>query len=506
MPDARPVLVTGATGYVGGRLVPRLLEAGYAVRCLARAPRKLADRPWATDPCVDIRGVELCDRDSLVEAMRDCAAAFYLVRSMVSAGDGCASDGDTAKIFAGAAGRAGLARIIYLGGLGELEPGLSRALASRAEVERLLASGPAPVTVLRAAMIIGSGSASFEMLRSLVDRLPVMLTPRWVATECQPIAVRNVLHYLVACLSAPGTVGRTLDIGGPEVLTYRALMTIMAEQLGHRRRIAIPVPVFTPRLSALWIHLVTPISQQIAIPLVGGLRDRAVCRSDEALRLMPQRLLGVRESIRLALDRVEQGDVRTVWSSAGPIPRNPDWSDGTVFTDVRSLDLDVPPPVVFRAVCRLGGANGWCGANWLWWLRGALDRFVGGPGLRRGRRHPEQLSFGEVVDFWRVIGLEPNRVLRLRAEMKLPGDALLEFAIEPQDAHGAPLPRDAAEHAKRTRLTQAARFRPSGLAGLLYWYSVAPFHGIVFSRMLKGIRLAAERMAAEPDPLSDFRA
>ena len=505
MMDPRPVLIAGATGYIGGRLVPRLLEAGHAVRCLARAPRKLADRPWAVDPRVEIRQADLSDGVALVEAMRGCGAAFYLAHSMIAArSEDAARDRDLARTFAEAAQCAGLARIVYLGGLGELGPG--ERLASRHEVERLLASGATPVTVLRASLIIGSGSTSFEMLRHLVERLPVMVTPRWVSTECQPIAVRNVLHYLVACLSTPATEGRTLDIGGPEVLTYRELMRIMAEELGLRRRLVIPVPVVTPRLSAFWIHLITPISHHSAAPLVESLRNRAVCRDDEARRLMPQRLLTVREGIRLALTRVEQRDVETAWSSAGPIPEDPDWSGGRVFTDARSLDLDVPPAVVYRAVCRMGGANGWYAAARLWWLRGVLDRLAGGPGLGRGRRDPERLSFGEVVDFWRVIGLEPNRVLKLRAEMKLPGEAVLEFAIEPRDARSGPLPPDAADRAPHSRLTQTARFRPRGLAGLLYWYAVLPFHGIVFRQMLHGIRLAAERLAATPEPSAQPRA
>lgn len=503
----KPVLVAGATGYIGGRLVPRLLEAGHAVRCLARAPRKLADRPWAADPRVEIRQADLSDAVPLVEAMRGCGAAFYLVHSTSAAPrENVVRDRELARTFAEAAQRARLARIVYLGRLGELEPGPSEHLASRRDVERLLASGTTPVTALRASQILGSGSTSFEILRHLVERLPVMVTPRWVSTECQPIAVRNVLHYLVACLSTPATEGRPLDIGGPEVLAYRELMRIMAEELGLRRRLVIPVPVLTPRLSAFWIHLVTPISYHSAVPLVEGLRNRAVCLDDEACRLMPQRMLTVREGIRLALERVEQRDVETVWSSAGSVPENQDWSGGRVFTDTRSLDLEVPPAAVYRAVCRIGGANGWYSTDRLWWLRGVLDRLAGGPGLRRGRRDPERLSFGDVVDFWRVIGLEPNRALRLRAEMKLPGEAMLEFAVEPRDAQNGPLPPEAADRAPRSRLTQTARFRPRGLAGVLYWYAVLPFHGIVFHQMLNGIRFAAERLAATPEPSAQPRA
>lgn len=497
--DSRPILVAGATGYIGGRLIPRLLETGYRVRCLARFPRKLTDRPWAANAGVEIREGDLADPGGLNRAMRGCAVAYYLAHAMISGGpEDAARDREMAARFAEAAERAGLARIIYLGGLGEVGEGLSEHLASRQDVERALASRRTPVTVLRAAMIIGSGSASFEMLRYLVERLPIMVTPKWVSTRCQPIAVRNVLAYLVRCLSVPETEGRVLDIGGPDVLTYGELMGIMAEELGLRRRVVIPLPVLAPRLSALWIHLITPIHHQIAAALIEGLRNPVVCRNDEALRLMREPLLSVREAIRLALARIEERNVGTVWSAAGPIPGDPDWSGGTVFTDTRALDLDLPPTAVYRAVCRIGGGNGWYAVDWLWWLRGALDRLSGGPGLRRGRRDPEELAFGEALDFWRVIGLEPNRMLRLRAEMKLPGEAVLEFAIEPRDAEGRPLPPDAADGAPRSRLSQTARFRPRGLAGILYWYSVAPLHGVVFSRMLRGIEAAATRLGQSP--------
>ena len=348
--------MTGATGYIGGRLVPRLLEAGHRVRCLAREPRKLAGRPWAGDPRVEIVAGDTADIASLRQAMEGCGPAFYFVHSMVAAGREYAErDRAMAKAFARAAEDTGLERIVYLGGLGELGEGLSEHLASRREVEEILASGQTPVTVLRAAMIIGSGSASFEILRYLVERLPVMVTPRWVTTESQPIAVRNVVQYLVDCLAVAETAGRTLDIGGPDVLSYRELMRIMAEERGLRRRYVIPVPVLTPRLSSLWIHLVTPISHRIARPLAEGLRNRVVCRNDEAQRLMPQELLGVREAIRAALDRVAHDDVETSWSMAGPIPGDPDWAGGTVFTDRRSLLVDAPPEAVWRAVVRIGG-------------------------------------------------------------------------------------------------------------------------------------------------------
>jgi uncharacterized protein YbjT (DUF2867 family)/uncharacterized protein YndB with AHSA1/START domain len=469
-----PVLVTGASGYIGGRLVPRLLEAGYAVRCLARSPRKLADRPWSAHPRVEIVAGDAAEVDSLHRAMAGCGPAFYLLHSMVAAGgDYAAHDRLLAERFAQAASEAGLTRIIYLGGLGELGAGLSEHLASRREVERLLAARGTPVTVLRAAMIIGSGSASFEILRYLVERLPIMITPKWVTTECQPVAVRNVLQYLIDCLAQPATIGRTLDIGGPDVLSYRALMRVMAEERGLRARVVIPVPVLTPRLSSLWIHLVTPLSREIARPLAEGLRNRVVCRDDEAARLLPQRLLSVREAIRAALDRLDHADVETTWSTAGPIPGDPDWAGGTVFTDRRELHVPAPPEAVFRAVCRIGGGHGWYAADALWRIRGALDRLAGGPGLRRGRRDPERVAYGEALDFWRVTGLERDRRLSLRAEMKLPGEALLEFTIAPVEGGST--------------LVQTARFHPKGLLGLAYWYAVLPLHGFVFRAMLAGI-------------------
>ena len=486
------ILVTGASGYIGGRLVPSLLEAGYAVRCLCRSPLKVADRPWARDPRVEIVAGDAADGDTTRRAMDGCDAAFYLVHSMVAAGASYAAhDRAMAQVFADAAEASGIPRIVYLGGLGELGAGLSEHLASRREVEAILSSGRTPLTVLRAAMIIGSGSASFEILRYLVERLPVMITPKWVKTESQPIAVRNVLRYMVACLSTPETVGRILDIGGPDVLTYRALMEVMADERGLRPRIIIPVPVLTPRLSSFWIHLVTPLSHRIAIPLAEGLRNRVVCRDDQAARLMPQNLLTVRAAIREALDHEGAREIETTWSSAGPIPGDPDWAGGTVFTDRRTITIAAPASSVYRAVCRLGGAHGWYGADWLWRVRGLMDRIVGGPGLRRGRRDPDRLSFGEAVDFWRVTGIETDRRLLLRAEMKLPGEALLEFAIEP-------LPGPGADGRPRSELVQTARFLPKGLFGLAYWYGVLPFHNVVFRGMLAGIRRAAESSAERP--------
>jgi uncharacterized protein YbjT (DUF2867 family) len=481
----RTVLVTGASGYIGGRLVPGLLAAGYRVRCLAREPRKLDARPWAGDAKVEVVGCDLGDREELTRALRGCGPAYYLIHSMMTAGrEYRERDRMLARAFAEAASAAQLECIIYLGGLGETGAHLSEHLASRREVEAALASGPVPVTVFRAAMIIGSGSASFEILRYLVERLPVMVTPRWVSTESQPIAIQNVLHYLVACLDCPEAAGRTFDIGGPDVMTYREIIQTMAAALGLRKRFIIPVPVLTPRLSSLWIHLVTPISHQIARPLAEGLRNRVVCRNDSAARLMPQRLLTIREAIDSALGNTRGHNLETAWFDAGPIPGDPDWAGGKVFVDQRAVEVNAPPDAVYRAVSRIGGDQGYYAADWLWRLRGRMDRLMGGPGLRRGRRDPEHLAFGEALDFWRVTWVAPSRRLELRAEMKLPGEALLSFEVHPDE-------RDAA----RCTLIQTARLKPRGLLGLLYWYAVLPLHGLVFNGMLNGIRRAAEQGA-----------
>jgi len=489
-PNPRPkILVTGVTGYIGGRLVPALLEAGYRVVCYAREPRKLAARSWAGSENVAIVRGDAADQPALEKAMADCEAAYYLIHSMESAGPEYRQrDRELAGVFATAAERSGIKRIVYLGGLGETGDRLSEHLASRREVEAALASGNVPVTVLRAAMIIGSGSASFEILRYLVERLPIMVTPRWVSTESQPIAIRNVIHYLVTCLDEPRTIGRTLDIGGADILPYRDIMQVMAKSLGLRRRWIIPVPVLTPRLSSLWIHLVTPLSHRIARPLADGLKNRVVCRDDAAAKVMPQNLLTVREAIDAALGKRRGEVVATTWADAGPIPGDPDWAGGRTFEDRRSTRVGATAAEVFQVVCGLGGEQGYFAADWLWRLRGWMDRLVGGPGLRRGRRNSREIAFGDALDFWRVTGVEPNKSLKLHAEMKLPGEAQLMFEIEPRTEDAS------------CNLVQTARFKPKGLGGLVYWYAVVPLHHFVFDGMLQGIRRAAERMRAARNP------
>ncbi len=482
MSGQKSVAIAGVTGYIGGRLAPQLLKLGLTVRCLVRSPEKLRGRSWAASPQVDLRQVDLTDSNGLASDLIGCDAAYYLVHSMTSAGSEYAEhDRHLALQFAKACSAAGVRRIIYLGGLGETGPDLSQHLSSRREVEAALASTGVAVTVLRAAMIIGSGSASFEILRYLVERLPVMITPRWVSTPCQPIAVRNVIGYLVGVLAAPETAGRVFDIGGPDVMSYREIMRVMAEELGLRRRTVIAVPVLTPKLSSYWIHLVTPLNHDIAKPLAEGLKNPVVCREDGITRIVPQQLISVREAIRAALRKVAGHDVETNWSMAGPIPGDPDWAGGTVFRDTREIAIEAPAGAVFRAVCRVGGGHGWYAADWLWRIRGWLDRLAGGPGLRRGRRDPETVGYGEALDFWRVVGFEQDRRLALRAEMRLPGEAMLEFCLE-SSGDG------------RCTLRQTALFEPRGLFGLVYWYAVVPLHNIVFRGMIAGIERESLRL------------
>jgi hypothetical protein len=357
-------------------------------------------------------------------------------------------------------------------------------------VGEVLAEGPVPVTELRAAVIIGSGSASFEMLRYLVEVLPVMVTPKWVDTRCQPIAVRDVLRYLVEVLSVEESADRVLEIGGPDVLTYREMMAVYAEAAGLRPRVVIPVPVLTPRLSSLWVGLVTPLPRSLARPLVDSLVNEVVVRDDTILSLCPGARVGYRESVQLALRRVEAHEVTTSWSGAGhatvagPLPTDPEWAGGAVLRDVRERVVDASAEVVHATVCGVGGTRGWYSGEWLWEIRGLLDKIVGGPGMRRGRRDPDRLGVGDAVDFWRVQTIEPNALLRLRAEMRLPGVASLEWQIDA-------IPGDA----ERCRLVQTATFVPRGLWGRAYWYGVAPFHTFVFPGLIDGLVAAAEEVA-----------
>jgi uncharacterized protein YbjT (DUF2867 family) len=491
----RPVLVTGATGYVGGRLVPQLLNAGYRVRALGRSVAKLKGRPWGAHPWVELAQGDVLDYDSLAQATEGCWAAFYLVHSMM-ADPGKFSETDRlgAENMAKAAQAAGLNRIIYLGGLGGAgDPHLSEHLRSRYEVAEILQSGAVPATFLRAAMILGSGSASFEIMRYLVDRLPVMITPRWVQNPVQPIAITNVLNYLQGCLEHEEVKGKTFDIGGPEVLAYRQLFDIYTEEAGLRHRLIIPVPVLTPKLSSYWIHLVTPVPAAIARPLAEGLRNPVICQENRIRDLIPQELLTCRETIRLALQKIQQQGVDTCWMDAGAaVP--PEWlycgdteyAGGTILTCGFRVVVDATPAEVWPTIARIGGETGYYFGTGLWKLRGWADRLVGGIGFRGGRRHPEELRPGDALDFWRVLEVEPPHRIQLLAEMKLPGEAILEFTLAPT-ADG------------QTELRQVARFLPRGLGGILYWYALEPFHHWVYRGMLKAIaRTVGKPILAAP--------
>ncbi|MFH1329845.1 MAG: SDR family oxidoreductase [Actinomycetota bacterium] len=476
---AMRILVTGATGYIGGRLVPLLLDAGHEVRCLSRDPGRLDGLTWRSR--VEVAAGDVLDPASLAPALSGCDAAYYLVPAMAAGPGFDERDRAGAAHFRDAAAAAALERIVYLGGLAPEHAAMSKHLGSRQEVGRMLAGGTTPVTELRAAVIIGSGSLSFEMLRYLTEVLPVMTTPRWVRTRCQPIAVADVLGLLVRVLDDPEPVSRVLEIGGPDVLTYQQMMRAYAHEMGLRRLI-LPLPFLSPGLSSLWVGLVTPLPPRVARPLVESLRTEVVVRDGTARRLFPHDPLSYREALRLALATPPDA-VTTRWSDATPSPAHsapgdPKWSGGTVFTDRRVVPTDAEPHQLFWAFSRIGGNVGYYGLTWAWKLRGVLDRLVGGVGLRRGRHHPEHLREGEALDFWRVDRITPGRMLRLQAEMRLPGEAYLQWEIAPME--------DGSD------LVQTAIFRPRGLLGRLYWYVMSPFHSYLFPRMAWKMAAAAE--------------
>ncbi|KIQ67303.1 NAD-dependent dehydratase [Kitasatospora griseola] len=485
-------LVTGATGYLGGRLVPELLAAGHQVRCLVREPARLRDHPWRG--AVEVVAGDVTRGGTLDGPFDGVDVAYYLVHSLGTGPDFEAVDRDAARAFGRAAARAGVRRIVYLGGLvprdvpeGQLSPHLR----SRVATGRALREGGVAVTELRAAVVIGSGSASFEMLRHLTERLPVMVTPRWVDTRIQPIAVRDVLRYLVGAAGLPDgpDTDRVFDIGGPEVLTYRAMMQRYARAAGLRRRLILAVPVLTPGLSSQWVGLVTPVPGGLARPLVESLRYEVVCAEHDLARWIPDPpggAIGFDRAVTLALRRIRDDEVATRWSSAAlpgapsdPLPTDPDWAGGSLYQDVRERHVDADPQALWQVVEGIGGEHGWYSFPLAWWVRGALDRLAGGVGLRRGRRSPGRLRVGDSLDFWRVEEIEPGRLLRLRAEMRLPGLAWLELTVTPEGA-GA-------------HYRQRALFHPHGLAGQAYWWSVAPFHAVVFGGMARNIAARAER-------------
>ncbi|MDJ0381130.1 SDR family oxidoreductase [Streptomyces sp. G-G2] len=501
VPGGPHCLVTGATGYIGGRLVPELLGAGHRVRCLARSPERLRDHPWAGRAEV-VRG-DVTDAESVADALRGIDVAYYLVHALGTGSGFEDLDRSAARIFAEQARAAGVRRIVYLGGLtpvgvptGELSPHLR----SRAEVGEILLGSGVPTTVLRAAVIIGSGSASFEMLRYLTERLPIMVTPSWVGTRTQPIAVRDVLRYLVGSATMPAEVSRAFDIGGPDVVTYEQMMRRYAVVAGLPHRLILRVPMLTPRLSSHWIGLVTPVPRALARPLAESLRHEVVCHEHDIARYVPDppgSPIPFDLALSLALRRVREAKVTTRWSSASlpgapsdPLPTDPDWAGGSLYTDCRELAVDAPPEALWRVVEGIGGENGWYSFPLAWALRGWLDRLVGGAGIRRGRRDAARLRVGDSLDFWRVEEIEPGRLLRLRAEMRLPGLAWLELTAEPEPGGGS-------------LYRQRALFHPRGLLGHLYWAGVSPFHAVVFGGMARNITRAAASGAGAAPPTAE---
>ncbi len=468
----RLVALTGATGYVGGRLLERFQALDHPVRCLTRDPGRLAGRAAAA---TEVVAADVLDTDALVRALDGVDSAYYLVHSMGSSGSFAETDRRAAASFATAAARAGLRRIVYLGGLGH-EDGLSDHLASRHEVGEILRAGDVETIEFRASVIIGSGSLSFEMVRALVDRLPVMVTPRWVYTPCQPIAIEDVLDYLVAAPDLPAGESRVYEIGGADVVDYGLLMREYAALRGLRRHM-IPVPLLTPRLSGLWLSLVTPLYARVGRKLVDGVQNETVVRDERALRDFPIRARGVRAAIARAIEFEDRAYAQTRWSdAAAAFPASPTGAPPGL-TDTRTAWVPLPADRAFTPIRRIGGSTGWYAANGLWQVRGLIDQLIGGVGLRRGRRDPEQVAPGDTLDFWRVECYEPDRLLRLRAEMRLPGRAWLEFEATPERGG--------------TRIRQTAQFAPTGLAGLIYWYALLPIHAAIFQRMLRSIAARA---------------
>ena len=483
----RLYLVTGASGYVGGRLVRDLHGDGKKVRVLVRDAKKIKGQSWAND--VEIIEGNASNSQDLDRALAGVHTAYYLLHSINVATDFGDIESAMAKGFAESAQRQNVQQIIYLGGIANDE-NRSRHLTSRMNTGAQLASTTVPVLELRAGIIIGSGSASFEMLRHLTHRLPIMTTPKWVSNRTQPIAIRDVLYYLRNAANLSQPVNRICDIGGPEVVTYAKMMQKFSEISGLRKRIIIQVPVLTPKLSSLWIGFVTPVPTSLARPLVESLISEVVVDPRKAITdLIPppaEGLLTVSQAIELALTRVAENHVDTRWSDASyPIApwqkaqSDPDWAGELTLKDHREITTDVSVEKIWEQIEGIGGERGWFGSGWLWYLRGLLDRMVGGVGLRRGRRDPVHLRIGDSVDFWRVEGLEHGKHLRLYAEMILPGKAWLEFHIEEKDG--------------KTVVTQDALFEPRGLGGQLYWYVVSPFHFFIFPTMLRNIEKAARK-------------
>jgi uncharacterized protein YbjT (DUF2867 family) len=483
--NAGVVLVTGATGYVGGRLVPRLLDTGYRVRCLVRDESRLQGRAWLGR--AEVATGDVLRPESLAAAMTGVGVAYYLVHSMAGGEGFHERDIAAARGFARAAAEAGVRRIVYLGGLGDPQTDLSDHLRSRQATGDALREGTVPVTEFRAAVVVGSGSISFEMIRYLTERLPVMICPQWVYTRVQPIGVDDLLRYLVEALEVPASAGQTVEVGGADVRTYGDMMLGYAQVRGLHRRLQ-PVPVLTPVLSSYWVHLVTPIPSTIARPLIEGLRSEVVVRDDSAARLFPDiHPVDYLTAVRAAVATLENGEVETSWADAlvtsrGDAPPRVLTTQDGMIVEQRREQVAAAPEIVFAVCAPIGGDRGYGYADWTWEVRGALDRLVGGVGLRRGRRDPDDLRVGDALDFWRVEAVEPGHLLRLRAEMKVPGAAWLQFETLP--------------HENGTLLVQTAYFAPRGVPGLAYWYGLLPVHSRIFSGMIAALAAEASRPAA----------
>lgn len=464
------ILVTGATGYVGGRLIPQLLAAGHSVRVFVRDPARIAFHPWRQQ--VDVAVGDVLDRDAVARALEGIDCAYYLIHSMMTAGFEDL-DRRAASTFASAAPST-LQKVVYLGGLLPEGEQRSKHLRSRAEVGAILARS-LPVLELRAGPVIGSGSASFEMVRYLTERLPAMVAPRWIDNQVQPVGIRDVLRYLVeaATVDATGVV----EIGADR-LTFRQMMQTYAAVRGLRRFI-VPVPVLAPRVAGLWVGLVTPIPNSLAVPLIEGIVEPVLADTSRAQTLFARITpMPYRDAVVHALAR--DTEVETRWSGALHGASTSELTDAEgMIREVRSVESSASPEAVFATFASLGGARGWLAWNAAWWLRGLLDRLVGGPGLRRGRRHPRELLPGEALDFWRVEAIEPRRLLRLRAEMKVPGAATLQWEVTPENGG--------------SRLVQTASFVPRGLSGVLYWYALYPIHKRIFSDLAHAIAREAEK-------------
>ena len=477
------VLLTGATGYIGGRLLKGLEKTGWPVRCLARHPEFLQQRIASSTEVVQ---GDCFDQASLPPAMAGVHTAYYLVHSMGSSGKFEEEDRQAARNFAASARQAGVRRIIYLGGLGAEGQSLSAHLRSRQEVADILRSSGVPTIEFRASIVIGSGSLSFEMIRALVQRLPVMICPRWVAVKAQPIAVEDVIAYLLQALEMPAGEAAVFEIGGANQVSYGEIMKEYARQCGLRRWM-IPVPVLTPRLSSLWLGLVTPIYARIGRKLVDSMRNPTLVQNPSALKVFDIRPRGLKDAIERALNNENVEFAETSWSDAlSSSGKARSWGGvrfGTRLVDSRTLRVSVPPAAAFAPIREIGGANGWYFADFLWWLRGFLDLFVGGVGMRRGRRNAQTLAVGDALDFWRVEAFELDRRLRLAAEMKVPGRAWLQFEVEPIGAQS---------NSQGSTIRQTAIFDPAGLGGLIYWYALYPVHRWIFAGMLRAIAVRAE--------------